>query len=463
MADIQIEDLSATPLEATDKALVRRGAGPGDHTMALVDLGGAGVLDVGTSAGTVAAGDHTHAAAIAAGASGFMTGADKTKLDGIASGAQVNVATDLTYTAATRVLASSTGTDATLPLVSSGDAGLAPASGGGTSNFLRADGTWAAPAGGGGSPGGSSGEVQYNNGGAFAGAADVEIEGGQLRLPAISPPTAPAAGGVKLFGKGLAGRTLPAFDAEIGEPSALMPHIAYGRWGIWAAGGNNTTDTAVGIATNSTGTSTGVNWATTNYRTRLRWREYLVTVAATTAVAGQRGAAAQFSLGASVSSQNVGGFHFVLTWSPATGVVSTHRAFAGMTSSNAAPTDVNPSTLLNMIGMGYDSADTNIQFMNNDGSGTATKTDLGASFPKPSADRTSAYRIEMYAPPGATQVVHYLITNLTSGATASGSVTTDIPANTTALCYQLYTSVAGVSSVIGVAVGQLFIGTEGPV
>jgi hypothetical protein len=57
-------------------------------------------------------------------------------------------ATNLTYTAATRVIASDTGTDATLPLVTSGDAGLAPASGGGTSNFLRADGTWAAPSGG---------------------------------------------------------------------------------------------------------------------------------------------------------------------------------------------------------------------------------------------------------------------------------------------------------------------------
>jgi hypothetical protein len=54
-------------------------------------------------------------------------------------------ATNLTYTAATRLLASSTGTDVTLPLVSSADAGLAPASGGGTSNFLRADGTWVAP------------------------------------------------------------------------------------------------------------------------------------------------------------------------------------------------------------------------------------------------------------------------------------------------------------------------------
>jgi hypothetical protein len=56
-------------------------------------------------------------------------------------------ATDLSYTAATRVVASSTGTDATLPLVTSGDAGLAPASGGGATNFLRADGTWAAPTG----------------------------------------------------------------------------------------------------------------------------------------------------------------------------------------------------------------------------------------------------------------------------------------------------------------------------
>jgi hypothetical protein len=58
-------------------------------------------------------------------------------------------ATNLGYTAATRVLTSDTGTDVTLPLVSSGDAGLAPASGGGTTNFLRADGTWQAPAGGG--------------------------------------------------------------------------------------------------------------------------------------------------------------------------------------------------------------------------------------------------------------------------------------------------------------------------
>jgi hypothetical protein len=44
----------------------------------------------------------------------------------VADGAQVNVATDLSYTASTRLLESSTGTDVTLPLVSLADAGLQP-------------------------------------------------------------------------------------------------------------------------------------------------------------------------------------------------------------------------------------------------------------------------------------------------------------------------------------------------
>jgi hypothetical protein len=56
--------------------------------------------------------------------------------------------TDLSYTASTRLLESSTGADVTLPLFGSTEAGLVGASGGGTSNFLRADGTWTTPAGG---------------------------------------------------------------------------------------------------------------------------------------------------------------------------------------------------------------------------------------------------------------------------------------------------------------------------
>jgi hypothetical protein len=46
----------------------------------------------------IGAGGAVHANAIAAGAAGFMTGTDKTKLDGIASGAEVNTASNLTAT-----------------------------------------------------------------------------------------------------------------------------------------------------------------------------------------------------------------------------------------------------------------------------------------------------------------------------------------------------------------------------
>jgi hypothetical protein len=130
------------------------------------ELGGAATLNVGTTAGTVCAGDDSrlsnartptaHAAShtngtddiqnATAAQKGLMTAAYASKLDGIEAGAQVNVATNLSYTAASRLLESSTGTDVTLPLFASGAAGLVPASGGGTTNFLRADGTFAAPA-----------------------------------------------------------------------------------------------------------------------------------------------------------------------------------------------------------------------------------------------------------------------------------------------------------------------------
>lgn len=72
-------------------------------------------------------------------------------------------------TAGTGVPEALTGTQATtlLDAFTSGLKGLAPASGGGTSNFLRADGTWAAPPGGGGSlTDGDKGDITVSASGA---------------------------------------------------------------------------------------------------------------------------------------------------------------------------------------------------------------------------------------------------------------------------------------------------------
>jgi hypothetical protein len=69
------------------------------------------------------------------------------RADGTWAAPSGGTGTNISYTASTRAVASSTGAGFTFPLVTSTEAGLAPLSGGGTTNFLRADGTWAAPAG----------------------------------------------------------------------------------------------------------------------------------------------------------------------------------------------------------------------------------------------------------------------------------------------------------------------------
>ena len=76
-----------------------------------------------------------------------------------------------------------TGTQATtlLDTFTSTLKGLVPSSGGGTTNFLRADGTWAAPPGGGGSPGGSDGNIQYRvDATTFGGVSTSSVSGAQV-------------------------------------------------------------------------------------------------------------------------------------------------------------------------------------------------------------------------------------------------------------------------------------------
>ena len=75
--------------------------------------------------------------------------------------------TNLTYTTAatTGTINSSTGNDATIPKFTTTDAGLVHGSGGGTANFLRADGTWNAPSTNlGYTPAASQGTVTSSNG-----------------------------------------------------------------------------------------------------------------------------------------------------------------------------------------------------------------------------------------------------------------------------------------------------------
>lgn len=205
-------------------------------------------LGLGTAAlsasGDFAATSHSHANAIAAGAAGFMTGADKTKLDGVAAGATVNSsdATLLARANHTGTQSADTLTDGTtnkaytaveqskLAGVASGatandtDANLkARANHTGTqaastiSDFTEASqdvvGAMIAAAGGsyddtagtivlpsGGTPGGSTTQLQYNNAGAFGGTSGITTNGTKLAIASAANESPIAVTGYSLTG-----------------------------------------------------------------------------------------------------------------------------------------------------------------------------------------------------------------------------------------------------------------------
>jgi hypothetical protein len=330
--------------------------------------------------------------------------------------------------------------------------------------FVRDDGTLQTPAGGG-TPGGSDTQVQYNNAGAFGGLSNVVSDGGGRikhasyeELVAISPPSAAGAGIARLFGFNLGSRIIPAAIGPSGGVAPMQSLIGCKKIALWHPNGNATTVSVFGVPTlTATGTATSAAVATTRFYTALRMIEYLVITPSDTAVAGWRHGSLQWMLGPSAG---MGGFHFICRFGPATGVATaTNRAFVGLQGGTSAPTDVEPSSIVNTLGVGWDAADDNIQFMHNDGSGTATKVDLGASFPVPTVDRTHVYELAMFCPPNGA-VIGYRLVDLLTGAVASGTVSADIPANDQMLAPRGWMSVGGTSSVIGIALVNLYIETD---
>lgn len=272
-------------------------------------------------------------------------------------------------------------------------------------------------------------------------------------------PAAPAADNIRLFSAKLAnGRAALAGKGPSGVSVFMQAHFGTTKIAMAQPAGGGTTVSTFGMAAlGATGTATTLSVSTTNIYTQTRGVEYLVTTASTTAVAGFRNSSTQWWIG---NAAGFGGFTFVCRWGPATGVsTSTHRAFVGLRGSGAAPTDVQPSSLVNILGMGWDSADTNIQFLCNDGSGAASKVDLGTSFPVPTSNRSKVYEVQLFCAPNGT-TVYWRVLDVGTGAVAQGSVNTDIPANTILLTPLGYCSVGGTSSVVGIALFNLYLETD---
>jgi hypothetical protein len=340
--------------------------------------------------------------------------------------------------------------------------GLAPASGGGTVNYLRADGAWEAP----GDVKGPAAATDHAlarydtaTGRIIQDSSVIVSDAGEFALPLVAAPAAAAADTVNLIGRKRAGRMFPGFKGPLNIAAGIQASLADNRISYLGPTGSNTTVTVLNTTTpTAVGTATAAAIATTNIHTWMKRLEYLVTTPATDAVAGWTVNALQYGRG---NLPGLGGFYFSCRWGPATGVsVATTRCFVGLRGSGATPTDVDPSTLNNLIGIGWDSGDPNMQIMHNDVSGTATKVDLGAAFPRPSVDRSQMFELVLYCAPNANEVYWEAAELGTSNVASSGVISTDLPSNTTLLLPRGQFSVGGTSSVIGIALSSIYIETD---
>ena len=272
-----------------------------------------------------------------------------------------------------------------------------------------------------------------------------------LDFPAESA-TAPAADVVRMYGLKVCGKMQAAIRLSRTEESAwLQQHLGRGRASLVSASVNASAFSVLGANSGvTTGTNTTANVSyTSKYSTFVRL-DILQATASTTNIASWR-----YSGTAWARTTALSGFFAIFRGGVATGASNTSsRFYMGMRNNViSAPTDADPSTTIQHVGFGWDSTDANAQIMFNDGTGTSTKIDLGASWPVPVADRSEFYELQIYVPRGGTSVF-VAVTELASGRSFATEITTDL--FNVSVGPIMYASVGGVSDVTGLTFGLFY-------
>lgn len=258
---------------------------------------------------------------------------------------------------------------------------------------------------------------------------------GGLDFTATTDPAAPV-DAITLYAKSIGGRIMPKWVGPAGVDTPIQPFLGGNAIGYWRPQGNSTVVPGVlgyGALT-AVGTATARNVATTNLFNRMRRLGY-VSAATVGSLASVRQAAAQVTLG---DGSGNGGFFKVLRFGISdAAAVAGARMFMGVSSSVAAPTNVEPSTLTNCVGIGHGAADTNLKLFYG-GSSAQTAIDLGANFPA-NTRNVDAYELVLFSPPNQNGVIKYRVTRLNTNHTASGEINGSggitLPATTTLLSY----------------------------
>ena len=305
----------------------------------------------------------------------------------------------------------------------------------------------------------TNGVLLTRTSGVWTAAANVSVDSGDLKLAFNNAPATPAAGFVKPFGAQLALRDMLGVQTAAAAPPYLaQPLIGQKSIGRWSAipGGNSFSADGL-TAPTATGTPTSRNPANTSFAASLR-RIGLVSATTAASVSGIRYSSAGFLWRGNVA--NAGGFLYVARFFVSdASLVTTANMFVGVEASIAAPTDVAPSTLANLIGIGCDNGDTNLQLYAA-GSAAQARTSLGASFPV-NTTGIDVYELALYCAPNSAQIT-YQVTRLNTGAVATGTITAaaNLPSSTTLMTPQIWRSNGGTAAAVGIDVTGVYTEIE---
>jgi hypothetical protein len=208
--------------------------------------------------------------------------------------------------------------------------------------------------------------------------------------------------------------------------------------------------TVVGTASTPAPTA-GTNLLTATRRTRI------TSAATANSVNDVRLAATPVYRGEAFGPAAAGGFFYTTRWA-APSTTALQRAVVGLVGSTAALSATqDPAALTNTIAVGNAAADANLQLLHNDGSGVATKIDLGASFPAISL--TAMYELVLFCKPNGDEVT-WRVTRLDTGDTVVGTITTDLPAKTTLLYPRAYNNNGGTAAAVILDLMRLYLETD---
>lgn len=283
-------------------------------------------------------------------------------------------------------------------------------------------------------------------------------QSGYSDLAGIADPAAPGAGTLRVYAKSVAGRMLP----KIIGPSGIDTIMQAGLHGnaalmVAPASGTSAPTTWGGTLTTAATMSLQQNIASANpWQATSRKRFQTSTTAGN--ASGMRTAYTQWFRG---NAAGFGGFFFRAQFGAQINLNGGQK-FIGLCASTGALAG-EPSALTNMIGMGWDAADASAGswfLMRNDGSGVATKVDLGATHAARS-NTTHGYDMIIFCPPGAATEIFVRIINLHSGATVlDTSYTTDLPAVNTGMAFKAEVRNGAVAAADNIEVAKVYIETD---